>query len=53
MTYFSCKVTVEDAGAFKLGQAYVVGTATPKHIVNPTSVILTALILSLCNSIAA
>ena len=28
MTYFACKVTVEDAEAFKPGQAYVVGTAT-------------------------
>lgn len=28
MTYFACKVTVEDAEAFKPGQAYVVGIAT-------------------------
>lgn len=28
MAYFSCKVTVEDAEAFKPGQAYVVGIAT-------------------------
>ena len=28
MTYFACKVTVEDAEAFKPGQAYVVGIAS-------------------------
>lgn len=33
MTYFACKVTVEDAEAFKPGQAYVVGIATTHTLV--------------------